>query len=103
MESARIASNIIISFYGDKKFDTMGRSYQNNCFDSFGRDLRFLRLYKYFLMRFPEFVNKYAELDVLIKRYYIEIFNGDRKAMDPMIFSRFIRDFIMFDILHIHK
>ena len=54
-------------------------------------------------MRFPEFVNRYAELDVLIKRYYIEIFNGDRKAMDPMIFSRFIRDFIIFDMLHIHK
>lgn len=100
MESGRIASNVISS-YENREF--IGRNYQRNCFTSFGRDLRFLRFYKSFLMRFPESTQRYAMLDSILRRYYIEIFNGDRKALDISVVVRFIRDFFMFDIFRYRK
>ncbi|RLF41644.1 MAG: hypothetical protein DRN12_02670 [Thermoplasmata archaeon] len=98
MESGRIASKVIISSFENDNFNVIGRNYQRNCFDSFGRNLKLLSFYKYFLMFFSENTHKYAELDPLLRRYYIEVFNGDRKALDPMISVRFIKDFLMFDI-----
>ena len=100
MESGRIISNVISSY---ENRSVIGRNYQRECFTSFGRDLKFLRFYKSFLMRFPESTQRYAMLDPLLRRYYIEIFNGDRKALDSKVVIRFIRDFFMFDIFRYRR